>query len=165
MNLKTSVAILLCIQMTALIRASAQEIKAVASCEVLPVVAVQEDSPLKIERFAIRSGVDKKYFMVYSVRNTSPRDIVSYRIMRSFDTGTGFLEYGAMPTAKVLRPGESYGNLEQLTTLNDQQACERKMKAIAVIMIAEVTFADGRTFSAEKLVRAVEDRLSEYRLR
>src|SRR4051795_9066471 len=77
--------------------------------EVLPVVVVQEDCPLKVERFSVLSGSDKRFLMAYSVKNRSSKNVVSYRIMRSYDTGTGFFEYGAMPTNKILYIGQSAG--------------------------------------------------------
>jgi hypothetical protein len=158
---KSTLAIFLfCIELVAIVGVSAQ--KRISDNEVLPMIAVQDDCPLRVERFAVIADSDNKFVMVYSVKNISPKNVVSYRILRTYDTGTGFLEFGAMPLTKVLRPGRTFGTMDKMKIRDEKPAFTGELKALAFIMVVEVTFEDGTTFSAKNLLDAFDDRLKKY---
>ena len=142
----------------------AQKVTKVPLNEVLPMIAVQDDSPLKIECVAVVLTDDKRYMPVYRVKNVSSKNVTGYRIARFFDLGTGVMEYGVMPSSKVLKGGQTVGTLDSVEYSKNPTGYTGRLKAIALVMVVDVTFEDGTSFSAEKLYDTFTERLASYRI-
>jgi hypothetical protein len=142
----------------------AQNAKKVSVNEILPVIVVQGDCPLKIESFAVVLDVDNRYRAVYRVKNYSAKNVTSYRIGQMFDVGTGYIEFGVMPKNRILKSGHSTGTFDTANYLGGNAVYNGKLKAVAFLMIVSVYFDDGTSYTAEKTFDAIDERVMEYRV-
>lgn len=118
---------------------------------VLPVVVVQNDCPIIIERFFPVADSQGKIHTEYRVRNTGTKAVKSYRIARWYSDNTGFLQYGAMPSgAKVLQPNSLIDTsvTKNFQAIDSKARNYRTMEKIAFAMIVDIEFADGSVFDA-----------------
>ena len=126
----------------------------VPSSEILPVIVVQNDSPLKVINYVVARNEAGRIVTFYTVRNTGLRNIKSYRIARWFSDNTGFIGNGIMPTnTRFLVPDREASSIPSspLEFANPRiKDSTAKMKAVAYILIYDVQFDDGSEYSEQK---------------
>jgi hypothetical protein len=139
---------------------------AVPSESILLVVASQPNCLLKIEDARLLVSVDGKNppLYEYRLRNRGAKSISSYTIAArtSYDTGWSMereLKEILMPGQAFSPDGKDYpAEIVPLTDeLRSKLNLRKPMKAIIVLMIEDVKFTDGSTYSDEQASLALQD--------
>jgi len=125
---------------------------------VLPFVASQPESPIKITKFFVTRDSSGKILTRYEVKNISDKPVKSYVLARLYNDNTGIIAPGVQPQGnKLLLPGGRVRNYD-VDFSNPRMASlsKERMEKILFILVAKVEFADGSVYEDEKVVGAFE---------
>lgn len=131
---------------------------------VLPVIAVQPDCPLKFENVVNFAGVGGGGYTGYQIRNTGRKAIRRFRVESSAGMGgTWFRNDGTLLLPGQIAPYATrrcetcpQDEVIPLTDdLREKLKLKGEMKAILILMVISVEFADGTTFDDEKAFNAM----------
>jgi hypothetical protein len=121
------------------------------------VIAYQPECKLKFEEVKFLAGVDGGDSPSVLVRNVGTRPIRSFTVGGAWGTETWSEEF----TKKLFMPGERTvpGNddteiLPLSKELRDKLKLDGPMKAVFVLMVVRVEYADGSVYSAEPTYKA-----------
>lgn len=128
--------------------------------EVMVVIAYQPGSPLQFEEVKYLVGVKGGGTPSFSVRNNSNKPIRSFTVGGPWGTETWSEKF----TKKLLMPGETDASATtgvEIVSLSDEMRDKLKptkpMRAISVLMVVRVEYADGSVFSAEPTYEALQE--------
>jgi hypothetical protein len=137
--------------------------------EVLMVIAYQPESGLQFEEVKYLAGVDGGNSPSFLVRNKGTKPIRSFTVGGPWGTETWSEEF----TKKLFMPGERTvpdGDDAEIVPLSKELREKLKlngsMKAIGVLMVVRVEYADGSVYSAEPAYEALQkfsDELGELK--
>lgn len=136
--------------------------------QVLVAIAYQQGNPLQFEEVKYLAGVSGSGSPSFSMRNKGSKPIRSFTIGRPWGTETWSEKF----TKKLLMPGEmaALGSADaEIIPLSDEMRGKLKlagdtMRAVSVLMVVRVEYADGTVFSAESIYDAFQkyvERLTE----
>jgi hypothetical protein len=135
----------------------------VPSESLLLVIAAQADSPLKFEHAKLLTSTeaDGAWGASYKVRNCGMKPIRSFTAVMwtSFGTG-GTVASPRQIGNKLIMPGETAnGDDDEIVPLTnelrDKLQLRGPMKAVVVLLVESVTFADGSVYNYEAASRAL----------
>jgi len=126
----------------------------VPSDVILPVIAVQPDSPLHFENVGHFAGIKGGAFTSFDLRNISSKSIRRFKVASSDGTETEWWK----DSGAVVRPGErvpqsNNPNIKtvQLTPkIQSDLKFDGPMRGIVVLMIVSVEFDDGTKFQDQE---------------
>lgn len=142
----------------------AQEFVAVPREIVMPLLAVQPDSPLQFERVERLMNVDGGGANIYRLLNRGSKPITSFTISYLFPTGNGGSWGWSKSPNRLLRPGEYVedtiqGQTQRLRPLNDalkdKLELRGPMKGFVIYFVESVEFADGSAYKDETTYKAL----------
>lgn len=126
-------------------------------------IANQPGSPIKFENVKFLAGVNGGSTNCYNLRNVGTKPIVSVTV---YSSNRAENTYGFSKSGKILmQPGEmmseSVSNIKnEIVPLTDDLRTKLnlngKLKGIMMLMVVNVEFADGTTFSDETTRKALE---------
>jgi len=139
---------------------NAQEVRRLAQVpkpntqNILPVVIYQPNCPIRIEAVSTVLNEKGQIEVLYRIRNISGKDIKDYSIARWFSSNTGTLSPGVMPGDQgLLKVGEAVGTLQASAgaardaLASNSIGSTRTLSRLVFVMIGEVVFANGDTYS------------------
>lgn len=140
-----------------------QQYVVVPSDIIMLAVAAQPDCPLAIENAKLLKSADgnSKWGVSYSLRNVGSNPIKTFTaVIWTSDGAGGTLERPTQLQRQFLLPGQVIkADEEDVISLTDELrkklGLQPPMRAIAVVMIEKVLFADGSIYVAETTSQAL----------
>jgi hypothetical protein len=137
------------------------KVKLVGRDIIFPVIAYQENCPLKILKFMVVENYNGRYKTEYAIKNVGKKSIKAYRIAQQYnDWSHGFFGYGELPANKALfTPGtivDTTGNLQIVSDLKASSGSDT-LKNIIFMMVVDIEFADGSKYTDETSFNALDD--------
>ena len=135
---------------------------AIPSENALLVIAAQPDCPLVIEDARLFGRIGGGDGVSYQVRNRGTKPIRTYTLAMRYSVSTGWSGAGMEDGNALIMPGQTFrqdcpGDVVPLTDeLRDRLRLRGAMKAVAVLMVEKVVFADGTTYSDEATSRSLQ---------
>jgi hypothetical protein len=138
---------------------------------VLPVIGYQQNSPLAIEAVAVGCNDIGQMNTIYRIRNASHRVITDYTLIRWLSSNTGSIAPGAMPSSKILKPGESIDTMSlqnSSCTSNSSVQSERdinqstRISRILFVMVGEVLFENKEKYSDIATLERLKNHLAMF---
>lgn len=132
---------------------------------VLPVVVVQNDSPLVVEQFFVVRDEERKFQTEYKLRNKSSKAIRAYRIAVWYSDNTGYLGYGIMPNGgRVLKAKTTIDTFtsKRILASDGGEKPDRFLQKIVFFMVVDVEFEDGSVFDARSIFESLTKHLELY---
>ena len=135
---------------------------------ILLATASQPEAPIRIEAASLLMSVDGRDLAVtYDLYNSGAKPIRYLTLVMWTSFGTGGTLTGSGPlsgtiTSQLIQPGQtikegSNHKIVPLTAeLREKLKLRGSMKAMVVLMVKNITFADGTTYSADSTSRATQ---------
>lgn len=132
----------------------------------LPVIAHQPDCPLQIEDIKLFAFVSGGGGQSYTVRHKGTKPIRSYTIGSWNTAGTGWdierrVNGDLLPGQVAPREGTEVEIVEVTEGLRKQLNLNGDMRAIVVLMVVRIEYADGSTYDNKPLYAALKKHLDK----
>jgi hypothetical protein len=135
------------------------------SAEAVPVLIMQQDAPLKIEKaeFLLLES-DSGNLLAYSIRNVSSKPIKSFEISAVSLRGGASSWSGVLKDQHLLMPDRALYSLENTTyeiVPNVEKPASAshptETKAVWIVMVERVVFADGTCYDAKGVSNSLQE--------